>query len=104
MSAGINETGSTQVNVTTTGGTGWDVTVSANNGGYMKAGTLQLASPFQLANGAGPFHDMTTTFANFMIGTPGEGKTNTANVNQAIAGADQPGAYAITLTFLGGFH
>jgi len=104
MAAGVNETGSTQVNVTTTGGTGWDVTVSGNNGGYMKAGTLQLASPFQLANGAGPFHDMTTTFAAFMIGTPGEGKTNTANVNQAIAGADQPGAYAITLTFLGGFH
>ena len=67
-------------------------------------GATPLASPFQLANGAGSFHVMTSNFASFMSGTPDEDKTATANVKQAIAAADAPGAYAITLTFTGGFQ
>jgi PKD repeat protein len=103
MTAGIDSTGSTQVAVTTDGGTAWTVTASANNGGYMKAGALQLASKFQLANGLGAFHDMDTSMS-FMTGTPNEDRTDTANVKQAIAAADGPGSYSITLTFLGGFN
>jgi len=103
MTAGVDSTNSTQVAVATTGGTAWSVTAAANNGGYMKAGSSPLASAFQLANGGGGFHAMTTDFANFMTGTADEDRTDTANVKQAIAAADQPGSYSITLTFTGGF-
>lgn len=103
MTAGVDSTNSTQVAVTTTGGTAWSVTAAANNGGYMKSGSNQLASAFQLANGGGTFHAMTTNFASFMTGTADEDRTDTANVKQAIAAADAPGSYSITLTFTGGF-
>ncbi len=103
MTAGVDETGSTQVAVTTDGGTAWSVTAAANNGGYMKAGTTQLAGAFQLANGGGAFQAMTSNFANFMTGTANEDRTDTANVRQAIGAGDQPGSYSITLTFTGGF-
>jgi len=103
MTAGADSTGSTAVTVTTNGGTAWTINAAANNGGYMMTGATPLASPFQLANGAGSFHVMTSNFASFMTGTPDEDKTATANVKQAIAAADAPGAYAITLTFTGGF-
>ncbi len=103
MTAGVDETGSTQVAVTTDGGTAWSVTAAANNGGYMKAGTTQLAGAFQLANGGGAFQAMTSNFANFMTGTANEDRTDTANVRQAIGAGDQPGNYSITLTFTGGF-
>ncbi len=103
MTAGVDETGSTQVAVTTDGGTAWSVTAAANNGGYMKAGTTQLAAAFQLANGGGAFQATTSNFANFMTGTANEDRTDTANVRQAIGAGDQPGSYSITLTFTGGF-
>jgi PKD repeat protein len=103
MSAGDTKTGSTQVAVTTDGGTAWSVTAAANNGGYMKDGVKQLASPFQLANGLGSFNAMTTDFANFMTGISNEDRTDTANVKQVIGAGDQPGSYSITLTFTGGF-
>lgn len=103
MTAGSDETGSTQVAVTTDGGGAWSVTAEANNGGYMKASANQLANAFQLANGGGSFQPMTSSFANFMQGTAYEDRTDTANVKQAIAAADAPGSYSITLTFTGGF-
>lgn len=103
MKAGVDSTNSTLIAVNTTGGTAWSVAAAANNGGYMKAGTTALASAFQLANGSGGFHAMTSGYANFMTGTAGEDRTDTANVKQAIAAADPPGVYSITLTFTGGF-
>ncbi len=103
MSAGTDETGSTQVAVTTDGGGAWSVTAAANNDGYMKAGTNQLASAFHLANGGGAFNPMTSPITGFMIGTANEDRTDTANVKQAIGAADQPGSYTITLTFTGAF-
>jgi PKD repeat protein len=103
MQAGVASTGSTAVAVTTTAGTDWAVTASATNDGYMTAGTSRLANAFQLANGDGEFHAMTTAFADFMTGTAGEGRTDTANVQQAIEKADAPGDYSITLTFTGAF-
>lgn len=100
MAAGVDETGSTTVNVDVTYGTAWSVTAAANNGGYMKAGALQLESPFQLSNG-GEFSPMTSNFANFLTGAAGVDGSGPANVKQAIAAADAPGAYSITLTFTG---
>ncbi|OPY29367.1 MAG: PKD domain protein [Methanocella sp. PtaU1.Bin125] len=103
MSAGIEETGSAQVAVTTDGGTAWSVDAAANNGGYMKSGANQLASPFQLANGGGAFQAMTSAFTGFMTGSANEDRTDTANLKQAISAGDQPGDYSITLTFTGAF-
>jgi PKD repeat protein len=103
MSAGVDETGSRTVNVDVTGGTAWTVSAAANNGGYMKAGTTPLASPFQLSNG-GSFQDMTSPFTNFLTGDAGADGGGTASVKQAIASADAPGIYSITVTFTYGFH
>jgi PKD repeat protein len=102
MVAGVDETGSSTVSVDVTGGTGWSVTASANNGGYMKAGALQLADAFQLSNG-GAFQYMTSNFGNFLTGNAGEDKSGPANVKQVISSGDQPGEYSITLTFTGAF-
>ncbi|MGB4505904.1 MAG: DUF3344 domain-containing protein [Candidatus Methanoculleus thermohydrogenotrophicum] len=101
MEAGVDSTGSADVAVTTTGGTGWSVAAEASNGGYMMAGTNQLENPFHLANGDGEFHPMTGEFVDFMTGAAGESRTDTARVRQAIDGADAPGDYSITLTFTG---
>jgi PKD repeat protein len=103
MVAGTDSTGSTEVAVTTTGGTSWSVTAAASNGGYMSTGSSNLANPFQLANGPGSYQAMTSDFANFMTGTPEEDRSDTANVIQAVDAADAPGAYSITLTFTGSF-
>jgi len=103
MSTSAPATGSTQVAVTTSGGTAWSVTGSANNGGFMKAGSTPLASAFQLANGPGSFHSMNTDFTGFMTGAPSESRTDTANVKQFIGSGDQPGSYSITMTFTGAF-
>jgi PKD repeat protein len=98
MSAGVEETGSRTVNVDVTGGTAWSVTAAANNGGHMKAGSLQLASPFKLND-----QEMTSPFADFVTGAAGVDGSGTASVKQVIAAADAPGDYAITVTFTGGF-
>jgi PKD repeat protein len=103
MSTAAPSTGSTQVAVATTGGTAWSVTGAANNGGYMKAGSNQLANAFQLANGGGAFSPMTSDFLGFMTGAADEDRTDTANVEQVIGSGDQPGSYSITLTFTGAF-
>jgi PKD repeat protein len=103
MAAGVDETGSTTVNGDVTYGTAWSVTAAANNGGYMKAGALQLESPFQLSNG-GLFSPMTSNFANFLTGAAGVDGSGPANVKQVIAPADAPGAYSVTLTFTGQFE
>ena len=103
MSAGVDETGSTSVAVTTSGGTAWSVDAASNNGGHMKAGSNQLASAFQLANGGGSFQFMTSGITGFMTGTPDEDRADTANVKQVIGSGDQPGDYSIMLTFTGGF-
>ncbi|MBN1193799.1 MAG: DUF3344 domain-containing protein [Methanomicrobiaceae archaeon] len=100
MQAGVDEEGSTTVNVDVTGGTDWSVTASANNGGFMGTGSVNLASPFQLSNG-GVFQDMTANFADFMTGTAGNNGSGTAHVKQSIDAADVPGSYSITLTFTG---
>ncbi len=101
MKAGVASTGSTDIAVTTTGGTGWSVAAEASNGGYMMAGTNRLKNPFHLANGDGEFHPMTGEFADFMTGAANESKTATANLKQTIEESDAPGAYSITLTFTG---
>jgi len=98
-----DNTGSTQVEVTTDGGTAWSVTASATNDGYMKDGAKTLAEAFQLKNGGGAFQAMTSPFTGFMTGTADEDRTDTANVKQVRASGDQPGSYSITLTFTGGF-
>jgi len=103
MSPTAPSTGSTQVVVTTAGGTAWSVTAAANNGGYMKAGANQLASAIQLANGIGSFNPMTSAITGFMTGSADEDRTDTANVKQVIATGDKAGDYTITLTFTGGF-
>jgi len=102
MSTAAPSTGSTQVAVATSGGTGWSVTASATNGGFMTTGSNQLASAFQLANGGGSFSPLTSP-VGFMTGAPGESRTDTANVKQVIGSGDQPGSYSITLTFTGAF-
>jgi len=103
MTAGVDETGSTTVNVDVTGGTAWSVTGSANNGGYMSTGTVHLANPFQLSNDGTNYQAMTSDFANFLSGAAGADGSGTADVKQAIATADAPGSYSITLTFTGSF-
>jgi len=102
MSTSAPSEGTSTVSVDVTGGTGWSVTASANNGGYMKAGALQLADAFQLSNG-GAYQYMTSNFGNFLTGNAGEDKNGPANVKQVISSADQPGDYSITLTFTGAF-
>lgn len=101
MSAGVDATGSSNVNVDVTGGTAWSVTAAANNGGYMRTGTTNLASPFQLSKDGTTFEPMTSDFAGFLTGSAGADGSGTAHVRQAIAAADGPGAYSITLTFTG---
>ena len=101
MKAGVDSTGSTNVTVTTTSGTGWTVTASASNDGYMRDGTGKLANAFQLANGGGEFRTMTEKFEGFMTGATDEERTDIANVKQVIEKTDAPGAYSITLTFTG---
>jgi hypothetical protein len=64
----------------------------------MKAGSLQLASPFKLND-----QEMTSPFADFVTGAAGVDGSGTASVKQVIAAADAPGDYAITVTFTGGF-
>ncbi len=103
MQAGVDSINSTSVAVTTTGGTAWAVSASATNGGYMTSDSENLASAFQLANGEGSFHVMTTEFVGFMTGTADEDRTDIANVKQAIAATDTTGDYTITLMFTGGF-
>ena len=100
MAAGVDETGTTTVTVITTAGSGWSVSAAANNGGYMKAGALQLAGPFQLSNG-GTFQAMTSNFNSFMTGTGSGTTTHAADVKQAIGSGDQPGAYSVAITFTG---
>ncbi|HRU80427.1 MAG TPA: DUF3344 domain-containing protein [Methanolinea sp.] len=104
MQAGVDETGSSTVSVDVTGGTAWSVTASANNGGYMSTGTVNLANPFQLSktDGSG-YQAMTSSFADFLTGAAGVDGSGTAFVKQAIAASDAPGSYSITLTFTGGF-
>jgi PKD repeat protein len=98
-----DQTDSTSVTVTTTGGTAWSVDAKASNGGFMGTGSVNLANPFQLANGLGDFQAMTSDFVGFMTGAAGEDRTDTANVKQTIVSGDAPGDYTITLTFTGGF-
>jgi hypothetical protein len=69
----------------------------------MSTGTVNLANPFQLSNDGTNFQAMSSNFANFMTGAAGVDGSDTADVKQAIAAADAPGAYSITLTFTGGF-
>jgi PKD repeat protein len=71
MQTGVDETGSTTVDVDVTGGNNWWVTASASNGGYMGTGTGNLANPFQLSNDGTNFQAMTSNFANFMNGAAG---------------------------------
>ena len=66
----------------------------------MKAGSLQLAGPFQLSNG-GVFQSMTSNFNSFMTGTGSGTTTHAADVKQAIGSGDQPGAYSVAITFTG---
>jgi len=103
MQAGIDSTGSTGVTVTTTGGTAWAVTASASNGGYMGTDSATLASPFLLSNDGTNYQAMTSNFENFMSGSGAGTWDQDADVKQAIAAADGPGDYSITLTFTGGF-
>ena len=103
MQAGFDSTGSTSVTVTTTGGTAWAVTASASNGGYMGTDSATLASPFLLSNDGTNYQAMTSNFENFMSGSGAGTWDQDADVKQAIAAADGPGDYSITLTFTGGF-
>ena len=107
MAAGVDETGQTQVTVTTDGGAGWAVTAAdgkTTNKGYMVSGTTPLAGKFQLSktDGSG-YSPLTSDFTNFMTGSGAGSWDQNAYVNQAIAAADAPGDYAITVTFTGGF-
>jgi len=103
MKAGTDSTGSSTVNVVPTGGTGWSVTASASNGGFMTAGSTPLSSAIQLSNG-GAFQYMNLgDFTGFLTGAQGATGSGPANVKQSIVSGDQPGDYTITLTFTGGF-
>ncbi|OPX69426.1 MAG: hypothetical protein A4E37_00417 [Methanoregulaceae archaeon PtaB.Bin056] len=101
MQAGVDETGSSTVSVDVTGGTAWSVEASASNFGYMTTGTVNLANPFQLSNDGTNFQAMTSDFSDFLTGAAGVDGSDTADVKQAIAAADAPGSYTITLTFTG---
>jgi hemolysin activation/secretion protein len=101
MQAGVDETGSSTVNVDVTGGTAWSVTAAANNGGYMGTGSLNLFNPFQLSKDGTNYQAMTSPFADFVTGPAGIDGSGTASVKQAIAASDAPGSYSITLTFTG---
>jgi PKD repeat protein len=107
MQAGVDSTGSTQVAVTTTGGTGWTVKAAdgkTTNKGFMVSGTTPLANAFRLANGGGSFNALTSDITSFMTGTADEDRTDTANVKQTIASSDGPGSYSITITFTPSFN
>jgi hypothetical protein len=64
---------------------------------------VNLANPFQLSNDGTNFQAMTANFANFITGAAGVDGSDTADVKQAIAAADAPGDYSITVTFTGAF-
>jgi PKD repeat protein len=107
MAAGVDETGSTTVNVDVTGGTAWSVKAAdskTTNKGYMETTShTTLANPFQLSKDGSTFNPMTSDFSDFLAGSAGVDGSGTASIKQAIAGADAPGVYSITLTFTGSF-
>jgi len=91
------------VSVDVTGGTAWDVTASATNGGYMSTGTTNLANLFEVSNdNKANWYDLSDNL-EFLTGGAGVDKSQVADVKQAIAAADAPGAYSITLMFTGAF-
>jgi PKD repeat protein len=101
MEAGVDETGSSTVDVDVTGGTAWTVTTSATNGGYMMAGTTPLHNLFEISNdGKTNWYDLSSNL-EFLTGAAGVDGSQVADVKQAIASNDAPGAYSITLTFTG---
>ncbi len=106
MEAGHDETGSTVVNVVTTG-TSWTVTASdtkTTEKGKMTTnadGTGKvLANAFQISNDGTNFSPLTSNFA-FMSGSSAGSFSDTADVKQVIAAADSSGTYQITVTFTG---
>lgn len=66
-------------------------------------GTNMLSNSTPLADSDGEFRAMTTEFVDFMTGTTGESRTDTANMKQAIGESDASGSYNIILTFTGAF-
>jgi hypothetical protein len=66
-------------------------------------GTNMLSNSTRIADGDGEFHAMTTDFVDFMTGAATVGRTDTANVKQAIEESDASGSYNIILTFTGAF-
>jgi hypothetical protein len=106
MTAGVDETGSTVVKVTTTSSS-WTVTATdqkANNKGYMTTvsdGTgKKLASMLNFGKSASPSGNLPD--ATFMTGlAPVKDQLETAYVKQSIAAADSDGAYSIVITFTG---
>ncbi len=106
MQAGIDSTGQTGVTVTTDGGTSWSVTAAdgkTENKGYMVSGTTPLSGEFQLSNDGGTIYSPLTSAVTFMSGSGAGTWNQNADVKQAIAAADAPGEYAITVTFTGAF-
>lgn len=101
MAAGVDEEGATTVSVDVTGGTSWTVTASATHGGYMSTGTVNLANLFEISNdNKANWYDLSENL-EFLTGVAGIDGSQVADVKQAIAAADAPGAYSITLTFEG---
>ncbi|OPX73530.1 MAG: hypothetical protein A4E38_00040 [Methanoregulaceae archaeon PtaB.Bin108] len=101
MAAGVDEEGATTVTVDVTGGTAWAVTASATNGGYMSTGTTNLANLFEVSNdGKTNWYDLSSNL-EFLTGAAGVDGSQVADIKQAIAAADAPGVYSITLTFTG---
>jgi PKD repeat protein len=108
MSTSAPSTGTTQVTVTTSGGTGWSVTAAdgkTTNKGHMVSGSTPLAGAFNLSNTGltGSFQPLTSDFTDFVYGSGAGTTTKNADVKQEIAAADAPGNYAITITFTGAF-
>jgi hypothetical protein len=107
MSTSAPSTGSTQITVTTSGGTGWSVTAADGktpNKGHMVSGSTPLAGVFQLSNNGGTsYSPMSAVFTDFMTGSGAGSWNKNADVKQVIATADAPGDYAITITFTGAF-
>lgn len=106
MQAGVDSTGQTQVTVTTDGGTSWSVMAAdgkTENKGHMVSGTTALAGAFQLSNDGGSSYNPLTSAITFMSGSGAGTWNENADVKQAIATADAPGEYAITVTFTGAF-
>lgn len=92
--------------MTTDGGTSWSVTAAdgkTENKGYMVSGTTPLSGEFQLSNDGGTIYSPLTSAVTFMSGSGAGTWNQNADVKQAIAAADAPGEYAITVTFTGAF-